>query len=146
MRGSTEVLLVNDDHSDSNLIAEVFGGKYGPTRVHSVASGAEAMAFLHREGKYASASSPHLIVLDVNDVHANGKMVLEGVKSDPFLRQIPVIVFSKSAAQGAIAESYRLGANSYVTRPSDRDELVSTVTAMREFWLGLTKYHADDMC
>jgi chemotaxis family two-component system response regulator Rcp1 len=145
MTSSTEVLLVNDGHSDTNLITEVLRGKYGLTRVHSVASGVEAMAFLHHEGKYASDSSPHLIVLDVNDVQANGKMVLECVKSDPSLRQIPVIVFSESTAQSAIAESYRLGANSYVTRPSDRDEFVSTVTAMREFWLGLTKYYPDGM-
>ena len=137
MKVTTEVLLVDDNPGDTDLIADVLERNDRPIHVHSVADGLEAMAFLHCEGKYANALPPHLLVLDLNMPRKDGRAVLAEVKSDPTLRQIPIVVFSTSKAPDDIASSYQLGANSYVSKPGDLDGFVSAVTAIGDFWLGV---------
>jgi CheY-like chemotaxis protein len=137
MKTATEVLLVDDNPGDTYLIADVLMRKDRHTHVHSVADGVEAMAFLRGEGKYANAVPPTLIVLDLNMPRKDGQAVLSEVKSDPGLQQIPVVVFSTSKARDDIAASYRLGANSYVSKPGDLNGFVSAVTAIGDFWLGM---------
>jgi two-component system, chemotaxis family, response regulator Rcp1 len=134
---ATEVLLVDDNPGDTDLIADVLKRNDRHTRVHSVADGVEAMAFLRGEGKYANAVPPTLIVLDLNMPRKDGQAVLAEVKSDPALLHIPVVVFSTSKARNDIATSYRLGANSYVSKPGDLNGFVSAVTAIGDFWLGV---------
>ena len=134
---ATEVLLVDDNPGDTDLIADVLKRNDRHTRVHSVADGVEAMAFLRGEGKYANAVPPTLIVLDLNMPRKDGQAVLAEVKSDPALLHIPVVVFSTSKARNDIATSYRLGANSYVSKPGDLNGFVSAVTAIGDFWLGI---------
>jgi CheY-like chemotaxis protein len=80
---------------------------------------------------------PTLIVLDLNMPRKDGQAVLAEVKSDPALLHIPVVVFSTSKARNDIATSYRLGANSYVSKPGDLNGFVSAVTAIGDFWLGV---------
>ena|SRR6266446_6663587 len=134
---ATEVLLVDDNPGDTDLIADVLKRNDRHTRVHSVADGVEAMAFLRGEGKYANAVPPTLIVLDLNMPRKDGQAVLAEVKSDPALLHIPVVVFCTSKARNDIATSYRLGANSYVSKPGDLNGFVSAVTAIGDFWLGV---------
>jgi two-component system, chemotaxis family, response regulator Rcp1 len=138
MKVTTEVLLVDDNPGDTDLIADVLKRNDRPTHVHSVADGVEAMAFLHGEGKYANALPPHLIVLDLNMPRKDGQAVLAEVKSDPALQQIPIVIFSTSTARADIVRSYQLGANSYVSKPGDLEGFVSAVTAIGDFWLGVT--------
>ena len=138
MKVTTEVLLVDDNPGDTDLIADVLKRNDRPTHVHSVADGVEAMAFLHGEGNYANALPPHLIVLDLNMPRKDGQAVLAEVKSNPALQQIPIVIFSTSTARADIARSYQLGANSYVSKPGDLEGFVSAVTAIGDFWLGVT--------
>jgi chemotaxis family two-component system response regulator Rcp1 len=137
MKATTEVLLVDDNPGDTDLIAEVLSQNHYPSNVHSVADGAEAMAFLHRVGNYAGALPPHLLMLDLNMPRKGGFAVLAEVKADPSLRKTPIVIFSASWAHGDIARSYDLGANNYVTKPVDLKRFVAAVAAIADFWFGV---------
>src|ERR1035441_6410831 len=106
MKATTEVLLVDDNPGDTDLTADVLSKNDCPCHVHSVPDGAEAMAFLRCEGKYAGALPPHLIMLDLNMPRKDGLTMLAETKSDPSLRKIPVVIFSASRARADIARSY----------------------------------------
>ncbi|HUK25164.1 MAG TPA: response regulator [Terriglobales bacterium] len=131
-----EVLLVDDNPADVDLTSEGLARSECSHRINSVSDGAEAMAFLHREGKYHDAPSPALMILDLNLPRKDGRAVLAEVKTDPALRQTPVVIFSTSQAGPDIGRSYQLGANSYVTKPAELSEFFSVVRSIGEFWLG----------
>lgn len=137
-KAATEVLLVDDNPGDTDLAAEILGANEYPSHVHSVADGVEAMAFLRRAGKYANALLPHLIMLDLNMPRKDGLTVLAEVKSDPELRKIPVVIFSASLAGSDITRSYNLGANNYVGKPGELKGFVTAVTAIGDFWFGVS--------
>jgi CheY-like chemotaxis protein len=137
MRSATEVLLVDDNPGDTDLIAEVMAQNQYPCHVHSVTDGAEAMAFLRRVGNHTAALSPHLLMLDLNMPGKDGFAVLTEIKTDQVLRKTPVIVFSASRTRRDIARSYDLGANNYVTKPTDLKEFMAAVTSIADFWFGV---------
>ena len=130
-------MLVDDNPGDTDLTADVLSKNDCPCHVHSVPDGAEAMAFLRCEGKYAGALPPHLIMLDLNMPRKDGLTMLAETKSDPSLRKIPVVIFSASRARADIARSYDLGANNYVSKPSDLKGFVAAVTSIGDFWFGV---------
>jgi len=127
-------LIVDDNPADVDLACEALSQGTTPTHVSSVGDGAEAIAFLKRDGKYASAKHPHLIVLDLNLPRKDGRSVLAEVKSDPKLRRTPVVVFSTSRAPRDITSSFELGANSYVSKPGDLEGFLSAIGAIERFW------------
>jgi CheY-like chemotaxis protein len=130
-----KVLLVDDNPADIDLTSEAFSRCPHPHSVHAVNDGVEALAFLHREGKYAQEARPDLIVLDLNLPRKDGRAVLAEVKADLRLRSTPVIIFSTSQAP-----SFELGANSYVSKPSNLKDFMSTVASLAEFWLGHAQF------
>jgi two-component system, chemotaxis family, response regulator Rcp1 len=97
------------------------------------------MAFLRREGKYASALLPDLVILDLSLPKKDGRTVLAEVKADPVLRKIPIAIFSTSEAQRDIVRSYELGANCYVSKPGNLQGFIYAVTSIGEFWFGLAR-------
>jgi CheY-like chemotaxis protein len=104
------VLLVEDDPGDVLMTREAFD-EYLHNRLDVVTDGAEALAFLRREGRYADAVRPDLILLDLNLPRRDGREVLQEVKDDPELRAIPVIVLTTSQAEEDVLRSYQLHAN-----------------------------------
>lgn len=119
-----DVLLVEDDPGDELMTREAFeDNKIGNT-LHVVRDGEEALDFLYRRGEYESAPRPDLILLDLNLPKYDGRQVLEQVKSDTDLTDIPVVVLTTSAAEEDILRSYKLHANAYVTKPADRKSVV----------------------
>jgi two-component system, chemotaxis family, response regulator Rcp1 len=134
MRRITEVLLVDDNPADIDLTREVLARNRCPSHVHAVIDGAEAIAFLHRQGRYAGESVPDLVVLDLNLPRKNGRAVLAEIKADPVLRMTPIVIFSTSQANQDIVHSYELGANSYVSKPGNLQDFILAVTSIGEFW------------
>ena len=112
-----EILLVEDNQSYVSLMIEALEENQVLTNMNVVMDGAEAMAFLRRENKYAHAPRPDLIVLDLNLPKIKGQKVLEEVKNDPDLKRIPVVIFTVSSAEKDILMSYNLHANSYIIKP-----------------------------
>jgi two-component system response regulator len=134
-----EILLVEDSPSDVDLTREALED----TKVHNnlsvVGDGVEALAFLRREGRYADAPHPDLILLDLNLPKKDGREVLAEIKSDPDLRRVPVVVLTTSAAEQAVMESYNLHANCYVKKPVDLDAFMRVVRSIDNFWLAIVK-------
>lgn len=136
---TAEVLLVDDNPADSDLIADVLSRNGCSCHIHTVTNGAEALAFLRRQGKYDDAIPPDLVILDLNLPGTDGRAVLAEVKSDPLLRKLPIVVFSTSEASRDVVSSYELGANSYVSKPGSLQDFISAVASIGEFWLGFAR-------
>ena len=138
-----EILLVEDSPNDVQLTIEAF--KEGKIRanIHAVVDGVEALNFIRRQGKYADAVTPDLILLDLNMPRKDGRSVLSEIKSDEALKHIPVIVLTTSAASEDILNSYRLHANSYITKPVDLDQFFDAISSLGDYWLELVKLPRD---
>jgi two-component system, chemotaxis family, response regulator Rcp1 len=132
-----EILLVDDSPSDLDLIRDALLTANCPGHVNTVPDGEEAIAFLHRAGRYENAIRPDFIILDLNLPRKDGRVVLADFKAEPTLRSIPVVVFTTSHARTDIARSYELGANCYVSKPGSLNDFRKAVQAIQQFWLAV---------
>lgn len=128
------ILLVEDNPADVRLLQEAFRNCRSRHKLHVASDGEEALDFLHQKKKFLDAPRPDLILLDLNLPKKDGREVLETIKSEPALSEIPVLVLSTSRAPNDLHESYRLHANSYLTKPTDLDEFLSMAESIEEFW------------
>jgi two-component system, chemotaxis family, response regulator Rcp1 len=134
-----EILLVEDNPGDARLTREALRDARVRNHLHVAADGVEALAFLRRQGKHAAVAKPDLILLDLNLPKKDGREVLEEIKQDDQLRHIPVVILTTSQAERDIAESYRLRANAYVTKPVDLEQFLKVVQSIEHFWLEIVK-------
>ncbi|TDD46840.1 response regulator [Nonomuraea terrae] len=134
-----EVLLVEDDQGDILLTREAFDLNKVRNRLSVVNDGEQAMAFLRREGGYADAPRPDLILLDLNLPRMGGLEVLREVKDDVGLRTIPVVILTTSQAEEDILHSYRLHANAYVSKPVDFEQFIRVVRQIDNFFVTVVK-------
>ena len=134
-----EVLLVEDSPGDVRLTREAL--KEGKVRnnLSHVSDGVEAMAFLRREGKYAEAPRPDIVLLDLNMPRKDGREVLAEMKSDESLKRIPVVILTTSEAEQDILKTYDLHANCYLTKPVDLEQFISIVKSVEDFWLTIVQ-------
>jgi two-component system, chemotaxis family, response regulator Rcp1 len=137
-----EILLVEDNEDDANLTIDALRDGRVRNRITHVEDGMEAMELLRREGKYANAPRPDLILLDLNMPRKNGREVLEEIKSDPELRCIPVVVMTSSDDEKDILGAYQRHVNCYITKPLDLDQFVSVVKSIESFWFTVVKLPA----
>ena len=134
-----EILLVEDNPADADLTREgLADGRFLHT-LHHVTDGVQALQFLRREGKYADAPTPDLVLLDLNLPKMDGRQVLQAIKGDPVLRRIPVVVLTSSEAEADIIRSYDLHANCYMCKPVDLNQFLETVRQIEEFWLTVVR-------
>jgi CheY-like chemotaxis protein len=134
-----EVLLVEDDPGDILLIQEAFDFNKVHNNLSIVNDGEQALAYLRREGRYAGASRPDLVLLDLNLPRKDGREVLQEVKSDEDLRPIPIVVLTTSEAEEDVLRSYQLHANAYVTKPVDFDRFIAIVRQIDEFFVSVVR-------
>ena len=134
-----EVLLVEDDPGDVLMTQEAFEEHKVRNRLTVVSDGAEALAYLRREGAYEGATRPDLILLDLNLPRRDGREVLAELKDDPDLGMIPVVVLTTSEAEEDIIRSYQLHANAYVTKPVDFDRFIEVVRQIDDFFITVVK-------
>ena len=138
-----EFLLVEDNPGDVRLTREALKEGNVRNRVSAVGDGVEALAFLRREGQYAAAPRPDLILLDLNLPKKDGREVLAEVKADADLRSIPVVVLTTSQAEEDIGKVYGLNGNCYITKPVGLEEFITVVKAIEDFWLEIVKLPPD---
>jgi chemotaxis family two-component system response regulator Rcp1 len=134
-----EILLVEDNPGDIRLTQEALRDAKVHNHLSVIADGVEAIAFLRREGAHARAARPDLILLDLNLPKKSGREVLEEIKQDEALRDIPVVILTTSQAEQDVLASYRLRANAYVTKPVDLEQFLKVVWAIERFWLEIVK-------
>jgi two-component system, chemotaxis family, response regulator Rcp1 len=130
-----DVLLVEDSPGDVRLTQEALRESNRAIRLHVAVDGVEAMAFLRREGRYARAPRPDLILLDLNLPKMDGREVLAQVKLDEELRTIPTIILTTSEAEADIKKSYELRANCFLSKPVELEAFESLVKSINDFWL-----------
>ena len=134
-----EVLLVEDDPGDVLMTREAFEDTKVVNRLHVVSDGTAAMEFLRKEGEYADAPTPDLVLLDLNLPRMDGREVLLAVKQDESLRKIPVVVLTTSEAEEDVLRSYSLHANAYVTKPVDFDRFIEVIRKIDEFFVTVVR-------
>ena len=139
-----EILLVEDNPGDVRLVKEALRDGKVLNKLHAVKDGVEALDFLKRQGEYADAVHPDLILLDLNLPKKNGHEVLAEIKVDPDLKRIPVVVLTVSKAEEDIMMTYNLHGNCYITKPIDFDQFVQVVKAIEDFWLTIVKLPPDE--
>lgn len=129
------IFLVEDNKADIRLIEEAFKESKASYQMVTVRDGAEAIAYLRREGEYANASRPDLILLDLNLPKKDGREVLAEIKADPHLKRIPVVVLTTSRNEDDIFQSYDAHVNCYISKSRNLKELFKIVQGIEEFWL-----------
>ncbi|WP_152192084.1 response regulator [Georgenia satyanarayanai] len=139
MTDMIEVLLIEDDPGDVLMTEEAFADYKVANQLTVVADGESAMAYLRKQGEYASAPTPDLVLLDLNLPRMDGREVLGELKADPELRRIPVVVLTTSDAEEDILRSYNLHANAYVTKPVDFERFIEVVRKIDDFFVSVVR-------
>lgn len=143
MSGSeVEILIVEDNAHDLELTLRALSKHHLGNRVVSVRDGAEALDFLFARGPYEHrrvGDGPHVIFLDMKLPKVDGIEVLRQIKRDDRTQSIPVVMVTSSAQERDMAESYRLGVNSYVVKPIDFDAFVKTIADLGFYWLAVNR-------
>ena len=134
-----EILLVEDNPADVRLTREALNSDRLWNRLSVARDGVEAMAYLRREGRFAAAALPDLILLDLNLPRKDGREVLAEIKADPRLMRIPVVVLTTSDAEDDILKTYGLHANCYITKPADLRQFMKVLKSIEDFWLAIVK-------
>jgi CheY-like chemotaxis protein len=137
--GPVEILLVEDNPADVRLTREALGSGRLWNNLSVAKDGVEAMAYLRKEGRFAAAARPDLILLDLNLPKKDGREVLAEIKADANLRLIPVVVLTTSDAEEDILRTYGLHANCYITKPVDLRQFMKVVKSIEDFWLAIVK-------
>jgi two-component system, chemotaxis family, response regulator Rcp1 len=133
------ILLVEDNPGDVRLISEAFWEMCAAIIIRTIEDGIEAMDFLRRKGKYSGEQRPDLILLDLSLPRRSGQEVLYDIKTDPNLKQIPVIVFTASEAEDDITRCYDLHANSYIRKPADIERFITVTRMIHTYWLDIAQ-------
>lgn len=129
--------MVEDSAEDFTALGRAFRKHALQNPVLRCEDGDQALEYLRGRGKLPAWPQvmPAIILLDLNLPGTDGRTVLDAVKQDPYLHSIPVIIFSTSSNTKDIEECYRLGANSYLTKPIDFATLELKVQLLIRYWL-----------
>jgi CheY-like chemotaxis protein len=137
-----EILLVEDNPNDVELALHALAKHHLANRIQVVRDGAEALEFVFCTGTYAQRAgenSPKVILLDLKLPKVDGLEVLRQIKADERTRAIPVVVLTSSREEPDIAESYRLGVNSYIVKPVNFEQFTEAVRQLGLYWLLLNQ-------
>ncbi|KIU16359.1 response regulator [Mycolicibacterium llatzerense] len=134
-----DILLVEDDPGDELITREAFADNKINNVLHVARDGQEGLDFIYRRGAHSRAPRPDLILLDLNLPKYDGRQLLEKVKSDADLCDIPIVVLTTSSAQEDIVRSYKLHANAYVTKPVDLDQFIKAVRQIDDFFVRVVR-------
>ena len=133
------LLHVEDNSADADLVSEFFASELPEISCLRAKDPAEVFLCLNKVGNFSNAPKPDLILLDLNLGHESGFDVLKKIKADPLHRQTPVIIFTTSDCANDIAEGHQSGANSYIVKPYDLDEVEKVLREIAKFWFGMAR-------
>ena len=140
------ILVADDGEEDRVLTQEALSGARLVNDLRFVVDGQDLMDYLRHEGKYAegtgAAPVPGIILLDLNMPKLDGREALAEIKSDPELRQIPVVVLTTSSAEADVLRSYELGVNSFITKPVTFAGLVEVMQGFTRYWFEIVELPA----
>jgi chemotaxis family two-component system response regulator Rcp1 len=126
--------MVDDNPGDARLTIEALKEIHLAHRFHWVPDGEEALTYLRHAASHAQPPRPDLILLDLNLPRTDGREVLAEIKSDPDLKEIPVIILTTSLAEEDINRAYHLSANCYIRKPVTMEQFIRVISSIRHFW------------
>lgn len=126
--------MVDDNPGDARLTIEALKEIHSADQFHWVPDGEDALAYLRRQAAYAHAPRPDLILLDLNLPRTDGREVLAEIKSDPDLKDLPVIILTTSLAEDDINRAYHLSANCYIKKPVTMEQFIRVIASIQRFW------------
>ena len=131
------IVLADDDADDRLLMAEAFEENKIPCILKFVEDGVDLLDYLTKKGKYDSDGDeiPDLILLDINMPRKDGKEALKEIKENPLLKHIPVVIFSTSKSPEDVTITYKLGANSFIVKPSSFEGLLEVTKTIQKYWI-----------
>lgn len=129
-----EILLVEDSPTDRLITIEALERSNIINTLNVVENGVDAMDYLRREGKFAAARRPDIVLLDLNLPKKDGREVLAEIKADPWLKFIPVVVLTTSESDEDLLRAYGAHANSYITKPVDFPRFTQALRALGGYW------------
>ena len=141
---AVEILLVEDNEDDAALTARAFRKARMRNRLSVVPDGVEALACLKKEGKYSDAARPDIILLDLDLPRLSGRQVLERIKADPGLKDIPVIILTTSRAEEDVALAYKSHTNCFVSKPVVMEEFEKIIKEIADFWFVIARLPPKD--
>jgi CheY-like chemotaxis protein len=131
------ILLIEDEESDIFFMRRATERSNGGHTLNAVHDGEEAIRYLRGEGQYGDRQKfqlPNVVLTDLKMPRMNGFDFLRWLRQHPECSIIPIIVYSNSNMESDVREAYRLGANSYIRKPSDLSQMVEILHATYEFW------------
>lgn len=141
------ILMADDDDDDYLLTKKALRESKLLNELHRVKDGEELLRYLRNEDDFHGDNTcrPGVILLDLNMPRMDGREALREIKSDPKLRNIPVVVFTTSKAEEDIYRSYQLGVNSFITKPVKFDNLIHVMQALGKYWFEIVELpHKED--
>ncbi len=140
------ILMADDDEDDILLTKKALEKGKLLNPLHTVQDGEELLDYLLRRGPYANnknAPRPGLILLDLNMPKKDGREALREIKSQDTLKNIPIVVFTTSKAEEDIYRSYKLGVNSFITKPVTLDSLIDVMQTLGKYWFEIVTLSTD---
>ena len=134
------ILLVEDNEGDIILTTEAFKDMKLENKISVVNDGEAALRFLKKEGEYAGSDTPQLILMDINLPGMNGKELLERIKNDEELKDIPVVMLTSSSSDADISDCYDKQVNWYITKPIDYDKYTKVMHEIEAFYVSFVPY------
>jgi CheY-like chemotaxis protein len=141
------ILMADDDADDRRLTKEALEESRLANAIRFVEDGEELLDYLRHQGRFKAleeAPRPGLILLDLNMPKLDGRAALKMLKSDPELRQIPVVILTTSKADEDIYRSYDLGVNSYIVKPVTFEALVDILQTLEKYWIEIVELPRGD--
>lgn len=136
------ILMADDDDDDFMLTEKALKKSKLLNTLYRVTDGEELLDFLLRKGEYTDpfrSPRPGVILLDLNMPRKDGREALKEIKSNPDLQDIPVVVFTTSKAEEDIYRSYKLGVNSFITKPVSFEGLIDVMTSLGKYWFEIVE-------
>lgn len=127
-------LLVEDDDDHADLVQRALMDNRVINKVDRVVDGAQALAYVRKEGEYTDRGKPDVILLDLKLPGVDGHEVLAALKNDPKLCTIPVVVLTTSMTEVDRAKAYMEGVNSYLVKPLDFTRFNQMIHDLRFYW------------
>jgi CheY-like chemotaxis protein len=131
------ILLAEDSDADAKIALRAFNAASRPSVIHVTHDGQEALDYLYGRGMYvdrAAYAKPDLLLLDLNMPRVDGFAVIDALKKDPAMREIPIVIMTTSRNAGDVLRAYQAGAASYIPKPADYVEFARSVDQFCVYW------------
>ncbi|GER91790.1 response regulator [Dictyobacter vulcani] len=131
------ILVAEDSEEDFITLTRLFKKSAMPYRLFRCSRGEEILDFLYQRNGYAApgtSMTPSLILLDLNLIGLDGRVVLSRIKSDPCLKHIPVVIITTSSSAREIERCYQEGASGYLLKPVNLDHYAAALNNLLKYW------------